>query len=709
MKKRTILFLILSFLLLTLHAICAANFKIEKGDWKIIFKKPGKTLDFIYKGNTILLNVYPVAKFNVEGGKEITLTPDSFPSVTIDKEPLNDNFGTGTKYTFRYSKNGLPTLRHIFYTYKKLPYFLTEVALDNDVKIYSNYLSPISSNTSVSFLRKSVNNRMLMVPWDNDGWVRFESDALTETKTSYEVTSVYSGDDRSGLVVGSIEHDVWKTGITTEGVDNQYIDKLHCFSGVNSNLTRDVLAHGKIKGTTVKSAKMFFGFFEDWRTGMDIYGKANTKVISPRTWSQGTPFGWNSWGVMADKVTYKGAVSVADFYKDSLYEKGFRNDSNVVIIDLDSYWDNMSESQLQLFANHCKEQGQIAGIYWGPFSDWGGDGERYVEGTNNTYKYKDCYLYINGAPHSQGGRCLDPTHPATKLRIKWQLEKFRNWGFRYVKLDFITNGAVQGDSYFNSDVTTGTQAYNEGLQYLTEVAGKDMFLALSIAPMFPYQYGNSRRMCCDSWANIDNSQYVMNALSFGWWTNQFYQYNDPDHLVLQKDGNESMGVNRARVTTGAICGMFMFGDNFSNAGPAVGYPTLSRERALSLMTNDDINDIARIGRSFKPIEGYTASFNGAENLFIYETDHYFYLACLNYGATSLSGSISLDRIGLKADVVGKIKELWLQTEVSLKNGELCYQAPASDARVYRISKTTYHIPSKQVGKKKVRNFKTEFI
>jgi len=296
---------------------------------------------------------------------------------------------------------------------------------------------------------------------------------------------------------------------------------------------------------------------------MEVYGLANTKVTPSRTWTKGIPFGCNSWGVMADKVTYEGSKNVSDFYKYSLYNKGFHNDSNVVIIDLDSFWDNMTENQLKDFASHCRASGQIPGIYWGLFSDWGSDGERFVEGTNNQYKYKDCYLYINGKVHSQGGRCLDPTHPATKARIKYQIEKFKEWGYRYVKLDFITNGAVQGDSYFNKQVTTGTQAYNEGLLYLTEVAGSDVFLALSIAPIFPYQYGNSRRMSCDSWAGIGDTQYVMNALSFGWWMNQFYQYNDPDHLVLQKSGTESMGVNRARVTTGAICGMFMFGDNFS--------------------------------------------------------------------------------------------------------------------------------------------------
>lgn len=690
MIKQRSLFLFLFFSFFTSFSLYSADFQIVKGNWTILFKENDKTLDFINKGKTILSDVSPTVKYNLEGGSEVTLTPASYTSVAIDQEAVADTFGTGTKYTFRYTKSGLPTLRHIFYAYDDLPYFLTEVALDNDVTVYSNYMSPLTTTTSVAFLTQSANNRMILVPWDNDGWVRYESNTLTMSTTSYEATSVYNGDDRSGLVIGSIEHDTWKSAIEMTGSNNVSIDRLVCYSGITSSYTRDLLAHGKVKGKTIKSAKMFVGFFEDWRAGMEAYGKANTLVVPSRKWSKGTPFGWNSWGVLADKVTYADATSVSDFFADSLYSKGFHNDSNNVIIDLDSYWDNMSTFQLKQFAKNCVANGQIPGIYWCPFSDWGSDGERYVEGTNNLYKYKDCYLYINGEIHSQGGRCMDPTHPATKMRIKAQFDKFKSWGFKYVKLDFITNAAIQGDSYYNPDVTTGTQAYNEGFKYLTEEAGDDFFFALSIAPIFPYQYGNSRRMCCDSWAGIGDSQYVMNALSFGWWTNQFYQYNDPDHLVLVKNGSEAISVNRVRVSTGAISGMVMYGDNFSNKTPVTaGFPTLSRTRAMSLMTNNDINDIARMGRSFKPVQGYIASYNGAENLFMYETDQYFYLACLNYSSRTIFGTIPLERLGLTTGNVGTIKELWIQNEVSLASGGFYYQVPGNDARIYRITKKDY--------------------
>ena len=150
-------------------------------------------------------------------------------------------------------------------------------------------------------------------------------------------------------------------------------------------------------------------------------------------------------------------------------------------------------------------------------------------------------------------------------------------------MDFTSNGMVQADSYYNKDVTTAVEAYNEGFShFISEVdKGEPMFIALSIAPIFPYQYGNSRRIACDTWGKIGQSEYSLNAVSGGWWTNEFYQYNDPDHLVLVGNDaeKETEGENRARITNGAVSGMVLVSDNYSLEDKSGrGDAKLSRER-----------------------------------------------------------------------------------------------------------------------------------
>src|SRR5205814_8773615 len=66
-----------------------------------------------------------------------------------------------------------------------------------------------------------------------------------------------------------------------------------------------------------------------------------------------------------------------------------------------------------------------------------------------------------------------------------------NWGFDFIKLDFLSHGSLEGIHY-DASVKTGIQAYNQGMQYLRGRLNGKMFLSESIAPIFPYQYAHSR-------------------------------------------------------------------------------------------------------------------------------------------------------------------------------------------------------------------------
>lgn len=542
-------------------------------------------------------------------------------------------------------------------------------------------------------MKKASTNRMLWVPWDNDGWVRYESLPLTKSMTSHGVTAVFEGESRKGLVCGSVEHDTWKTGVYVNASDNVNIDEFALVSGYVSSYTRDVLPHGKVKGKEVGSAKFMFGLFDDWRKGMDTFGQANNCVVPRAVWKGGNPFGWSSWGSMQDKISFSGVCDVSDFYRDELVPLGFHDVNGNNVMSLDAFTgDNISTFNIKQLRIRCDNANQTAGIYYGPFCDWNGDPERIVEGSDNQYRYKDIWLKVNGQEHRQGGICLDPTHPGTKMAIKYHMDEYKRWGYRYMKVDFLTNGAIEGDSYYNPEVTTGVQAYNEGMQYMLDEAPDDMYIVLAISPLFPYQYAHGRRTCCDSYSLIGETEYVMNSTSYGWWTNQLYAVNDPDHLVMFRDdqkGNESIGVNRARLTSGVVTGAYIIGDNFSDR-VAKGYPELARERAKLLLSNKDINEIPRTCGSFMPVEGYKArNTNGAENLLRYETDKYVYMACINYNTAILAvnGNISFERLGVDPENVASIKELWYGTDIAVKNGlGFDYAVSPSDAKIYRITK-----------------------
>ena len=225
------------------------------------------------------------------------------------------------------------------------------------------------------------------------------------------------------------------------------------------------------------------GIFDDWRTGMEEYALANARIAPAPEWKQGTPFGWNSWGSIQQHINFDKAIQVSDFFKENLQDQGFSNDSTLYI-DLDSFWDNFSDEQLKEFVDHCHRNGQKAGIYWVPFTDWFRDPERKVEGTDTPYR--EVYLYANGKEQSlDGAWAIDPTHPAVKKRIDYFTERFHRAGFEYIKIDFLTHGAMEADSHADPNVTTGIQAYNQGMKYLLD-AFKGKFYITQAISRFPF-------------------------------------------------------------------------------------------------------------------------------------------------------------------------------------------------------------------------------
>lgn len=676
--RRTLLIFLTLFLSFS-NRIFAVTFPYGHSG-KIVYNLETGMFDVYEQKLLILKNGFSEVKNHEKLIRSSDYTLNSYFKVAI-----KDGFGNGFKHTILLKGKGLPELKQIFYTYAGLPYFFSEVELTG-TSLASNQMIPIQGILPLA-TAELPELRSLFVPFDNDTFISYDAKIWSDINQniSAEVSALYNNTSRNGIVTGSVEHELWKTGVITAknnaSASNNSISVKVVGGYTEKSLTRDELPHGILKGNTIKSPKIFFGSFSDWRLGMESYAKANRIAEPPVVfkWTKPTPVGWNSWGVMQQHISLEKASGVVDFFADNL--KGFRSEG-VAYIDLDSYWDNMISgglegdfSKLKAFADYAKKKGLKPGVYWAPFTDWGftSGGNRRAEGGNCTYG--EMWTKTGAGYHDlDGARALDPTHPGTQQRIALVIGKLKACGFEMIKIDFLGHAAIESDHFYDPKVITGMQAYKAGMEYLLKQMDGKMMVYAAISPSLASgRYVHVRRIACDAFKAIKDTEYTLNSVTNGWWQTYLYNYLDADHVVL---GSESIGVNTARMLSAVVTGTIISGDDFSADGPW-------KQRAQELFQNPQILEIIKDGKSFLPVEGNRDKL--ASEIFVKQSAGKTWVALFNYGNSLKELNLTLTRIGLSGSENYQTEDLISHKKETITNHKIIKMEPGS-ALILKIIK-----------------------
>lgn len=550
---------------------------------------------------------------------------------------------------------------------------------------------------------KSLWTKMLLVPYDNTMWVRYEAVPLRPGRASYDVTAVFEGKSREGLVIGAMDFDIWKNGIICSGNDARVL-KACC--GAADMETHDTLAHGIVRGKEVASSRFILLYGEDYRDLLEQYGEYIRKEKAILPWEEGVPFGWNSWSGLAFRLNKKNYREAGRFLREELMPNGYQN-NRITYVNLDAGWNRIPEEQLITLVQELHSHGQKAGIYGAPFAWFGQEEDEEIPGVKG-HCYREILLKdTNGRllPRVDGAVPMDVTHPLWKQYMERQTEQFIRWGFDYVKLDFLSHGAMEGVHY-NKAVMTGRQAITEGYKFLTEHlseerAGRPFFISLSIAPLFPCGYGHARRFSCDAFGLAEDTEYVLNALTYAWWqSGRLYAYNDPDHISLYQsfaaDRSSLFGEARARYTASVTAGTVMmlsddYGmgednirsrnketENISETNIKLA-ETEAKQRAKKLGCLGEINRIAAAGKSFRPVE---AAGTTACNFFTLNLHGKQYAALFHWEKEKEEVTFDFKRAGLREECC--VKELWTGKEYRVTGGRLILEFDGCDGALVEI-------------------------
>jgi alpha-galactosidase len=379
--------------------------------------------------------------------------------------------------------------------------------------------------------------RFLDVPFDNDNWSHVLERKWDDTKPafsgiSYEFASIYDNDGLSGLVMGSLSHDFWKTGIVYRaGKQTGVIDSLKVYDGAatedNSALppdyggndgTHDHAPHGIMKGPSVNSSVIYL-CAGDVRKAFVAYGDANARLNGRLNWNGSAPVYWNSFGVEG-VLGYEGRMMPKDVVKISDFIQTLDNFNKYSkpVISIDSYDQSIYTTDLLAsFGMYIQKRNQQLGFYFIPFAKWAwknGTENTKLEGTD--YNLADVVLRDkNGQPIwykdvDWGCLAMDPTHPAIRQYVINQLKKAKAVGAKFIKIDFLTAGSLESTRRYDPNVRTGLQAYNYGMKMLKTLAdsimGKDIFITQAISPMFPSQYAHTRFISTDVYSHLRDDE-----------------------------------------------------------------------------------------------------------------------------------------------------------------------------------------------------------
>jgi hypothetical protein len=439
----------------------------------------------------------------------------------------------------------------------------------------------------------------------------------------------------SGVVVGSVTHDFWKTGIAYQaGAGLGELDSFSVFGGAatpdNPSLpadyggrdgSHDHVPHGTMQAASVQSPVVYLSGSDDVRKAFVNYGQANVKLNGNLSWKGYAPFYWNSFGV-EDVLGYRRVMMPPGLAKISDFIHSLDNFSRYAkpVLSIDSYDQSIYTTELLTsLGKYAEKQHQQMGFYFIPFSIWTWKNsleQTQIPGTG--YHLRVVVLRDNDnkpIQYKEGDwACypIDPTHPATRLTIINQLQKAKAIHATFIKIDFLTGGALESSTRYDPAVRTGMQAYNYGMKMLRQlidsIMGPDIFITEAISPMFPSQYAHTRFVSTDVYSHLRDDQpgfpnwgSTESSLAAGshlWWVQgTLWPYTNLDVSIMKNfQKNPDLSEQEIKVRIYAMMAMgSIFGDgsDFRNK--------MAAERANKFLNNKYVCAFFSHPKAFTPL------------------------------------------------------------------------------------------------------------
>ncbi len=647
------------------------------------------------------------------------LRSSDYPRHQASESSFEDDLGPGQEVTVTCSGlDGKPDLVYVLQLYRQRPYGTVQVKVQNS----SGREVTVQAIRSVEAIGEPIIN--LGGHQSSD---RVLSDSFSEDWPDlvlYDLGGVHGGmhrgagsqliynrESKQSLFLGGLTSDRFLTlmHLQAEGIGEK--TKIVSYTVESTGTTeiqkdfdlKDSPADDQVElslpvkpGEDMVSERLMFEAGPDYHNQLLAYGDAVRRLHHARVSSE-TPIGWWSWTVYYGAINQGEVLANGDWQAEHLKSLGykyFQIDEGYQYARGEYTTPNATQfpDGLRFVGHHLTGEGLTFGVWTAPFEvtsrawiyehhkDWlvhNAKGEPVPIGT--VWDQKTDVLYA-----------LDTTHPGAQEYMRQTYRTLvREWGVRFIKLDFMDTTAIEGYRYRPD--TTALEAQRIGLQVIRDAVGDEVILDKDGSPMLnPVGLVDTGRISADTGHSFERTKNAASGIAARFYMQRNFFVNDPDafnvtatHLMehAHEQSSISLGAAEASIALSAISGgMYEIGDDLLVLG--------SEKDRLALVENRELLNIAKVGRASTPLDlmTYEPEDGQPSIFFLREDQRQAILTVFNWTNTVRSHTLRLADLGLPAGHTFAATDLLNQNEtVTLVGGAVRLEnQPPQSVRVIKL-------------------------
>ncbi len=412
-------------------------------------------------------------------------------------------------------------------------------------------------------------------------------------------------------------------------------------------------------GAKFVSERLLLEAGPDYHKQLVAYGDAIRRLHHARVAGQ-TPIGWWSWTAYYAAINEGETLANADWQAAHLKALGY----NFFQVD-EGYqyargeYETANATQypdgMRFVGHRVVGDGLLFGVWTAPFQvtsrAW--VYEHHKDWLVHNAKGEPIHTELLWRQKSDVIYALDTTNPGAQEYLRQTYRTLvREWGVRFIKLDFMDSSAIEGFMYRPN--TTALEALRIGLQTIRDAVGDDVILDKDGSPMLtPVGLVDTGRISADTSHSFEGTRTAASGIAARFYMHRNYFLADPDafntvaetfHERTRASATYPLPEAQTSIALAAVSGgMYEIGDDMMVMG--------AQPDRLALVENQDLLNMAKMGRASTPIDlmTYEPEDEVPSIFFLRESAHQSIVTVFNWTKSPRSHTLKLADLGLPAD------------------------------------------------------------